>query len=87
MPSQSHSLLRICLIFTPMKNCAIPKEVVVDFIVENGKDILGKVTFVKLPEVEDSLPRAIRICSPRSMMTDLRAAVTRGEKKTLMIAE
>mmetsp|Transcript_21739 Transcript_21739/g.34149 ORF Transcript_21739/g.34149 Transcript_21739/m.34149 type:complete len:80 (+) Transcript_21739:2-241(+) len=37
-----------------------------DFIVENGRDIIGKVSFEDVPG---------------SMMTDLLTAVTRGKKK------
>mmetsp|Transcript_10964 Transcript_10964/g.20062 ORF Transcript_10964/g.20062 Transcript_10964/m.20062 type:complete len:395 (-) Transcript_10964:147-1331(-) len=52
------------LLYADAKNCAFLKEIVVDFMVENGKDILGKVSFENVPS---------------SMMTDILTAVTRGK--------
>lgn len=54
------------LLYADAKNCALLKEAVMDFIVENGRDIIGKVSFEDVPG---------------SMMTDLLTAVTRGKKK------
>eukprot|EP00571_Detonula_confervacea_P010412 CAMPEP_0172303502 /NCGR_PEP_ID=MMETSP1058-20130122/5034_1 /TAXON_ID=83371 /ORGANISM="Detonula confervacea, Strain CCMP 353" /LENGTH=400 /DNA_ID=CAMNT_0013014343 /DNA_START=117 /DNA_END=1319 /DNA_ORIENTATION=- len=54
------------LLYADAKNCALLKEVVMDFIVENGRDILGKVSFEDVPG---------------SMMTDLLTAMTRKTKK------
>lgn len=54
------------LLYADAKNCALLKEVVMDFIVENGKDIIGKVSFEDVPS---------------TMMTDLLTAMTRGKKK------
>jgi len=53
------------LLYADSKNCALLREVVMDFIVENGKDILGKVSFNDVPG---------------SMMTDLLTAMTREKK-------
>jgi len=50
------------LLYADSKNCALLKEAVMDYIVENGNDILGKVSFDNVPG---------------SMMTDLLTAVTR----------
>ena len=50
------------LLYADSKNCALLKEAVMDYIVENGNDILGKVSFSNVPG---------------DMMTDLLTAVTR----------
>ena len=50
------------LLYADSKNCALLKETVMDFILENGDDIIGKVSFDKVPG---------------SMMTDLLTAVAR----------
>ena len=50
------------LLYADSKNCALLKETVMDYIVENGNDILGKVSFSNVPG---------------DMMTDLLTAVTR----------
>ena len=52
------------LLYADSKNCAFLKEVCIDYLVENGKDILGKVSFKN---------------APGTMMTDLLTAVTRGK--------
>ena len=52
------------LLYADAMNCALLKEAAMDYIVENKKDILGKVSF-------DNVPGA--------MMSDLLAAVARGE--------
>ena len=54
------------LLYADSKNCALLKEAVIDFAVENGLDIIGKVSFDNVPG---------------SMMTDLLTAMTRKEKK------
>ena len=54
------------LLYADSKNCALLKEAVMDYIVENGNDILGKVSFDDVPSY---------------MMTDLLTAVSRGEPK------
>ena len=54
------------LLYADSKNCALLKEAVIDFAVENGQDIIGKVSFDDVPG---------------SMMTDLLTAMTRKEKK------
>ena len=55
------------LIYADSKNCAYLKEAVMDFMVENGEDILDKVSFDDLPG---------------SLMKDLLATVTRGKQKS-----
>ncbi|KAL7543893.1 hypothetical protein ACHAXR_013386 [Thalassiosira sp. AJA248-18] len=52
------------LLYADSKNCALLK--VMDYIVENGSNILGTVSFENVPG---------------SMMTDLLTAVTRGKRK------
>ena len=54
------------LLYADSKYCALLKEAVIDFAIENGQDIIGKVSFDNVPG---------------SMMTDLLTAVTRKEKK------
>ena len=54
------------LLYADSKYCALLKEAVIDFAIENGQDIIGKVSFDDVPG---------------SMMTDLLTAVTRKEKK------
>ncbi|KAL7524747.1 hypothetical protein ACHAXR_000698, partial [Thalassiosira sp. AJA248-18] len=54
------------LVYAESKNCALLKEVVMDFIVENGDDIIGNVSFESVPS---------------SVMMDLVTAMTRGKKK------
>ena len=54
------------LLYADAKTCALLKEVVMDFIVENGDDVLEKVSFDDVPGY---------------MMKDLLTAVTRGKKK------
>ena len=54
------------LLYADSKNCALLKEAVIDFAIENGQDIIGKISFDNVPG---------------SMMTDLLTAVTRKEKK------
>jgi len=51
------------LLYADSKNCALLKEAVMDFIVENRDDIIGKVSFDNIPG---------------SMMTDLLTAMARG---------
>ena len=54
------------LLYADSKNCALLKEAVMDYIVENGNDILGKVSFDNVPG---------------SMMADLLTAMTREKNK------
>ena len=54
------------LLYADAKNCALLKEVVMDFVVENGKDIIDKVSFEN---------------APGSMLNDLLTAMTRGKQK------
>jgi hypothetical protein len=54
------------LLYADSKNCALLKEVVIEFVVENGKDILGKVSFENIPS---------------TMMSDLLTAMTWEKKK------
>ena len=60
------------LIYADSKNCAYLKEAVMDFMVENGEDILDKVSFDDLPG---------------SLMKDLLATVTRGKQKSDRISD
>ena len=53
------------LLYADSKNLALLKEAVMDYIVANKDDIIGKVSFDNLPS---------------SMMTDLLTAVSRGEQ-------
>ena len=53
------------LLYADSKNCALLKEAAVDFMVENGKDILDKVSFDDLPG---------------SMVKDLLTAMTREKE-------
>ena len=53
------------LLYADAMNCALLKEAAMDYIVANKKDIMGKVSF-------DNVPGA--------MMSDLLAAVARGEE-------
>ncbi|KAL7524889.1 hypothetical protein ACHAXR_000758, partial [Thalassiosira sp. AJA248-18] len=53
------------LLYADSKNCALLKEVVMDFIVENGEDIIGNASFESVPG---------------SMMMDLVTAMTRGKQ-------
>ena len=50
------------LLYADAKNCALLKEAVVDFVVDNGNDILGKISFNNVPG---------------SVVTDILTAVTR----------
>ncbi|KAL9190035.1 hypothetical protein ACHAXT_007246 [Thalassiosira profunda] len=52
------------LLYADSKNCALLKEMVVDFVAENGKDILGKVSFND---------------APGSVVTDLLTVMTRSK--------
>mmetsp|Transcript_15269 Transcript_15269/g.32310 ORF Transcript_15269/g.32310 Transcript_15269/m.32310 type:complete len:418 (-) Transcript_15269:1410-2663(-) len=54
------------LLYADAKNCALLKEVVMDFVVQNGKDIIdnGTISFENVPG---------------AMMMDLLTAVTRGK--------
>ena len=54
------------LLYADSKNCALLKEAVIDFVVENGNNILGKVSF-------DNVPGGI--------VTDVLTAVTREKNK------
>ncbi|KAL7533349.1 hypothetical protein ACHAXR_008059 [Thalassiosira sp. AJA248-18] len=54
------------LVYAESKNCALLKEVVMDFIVGNMDDIIGNVSFESLPS---------------SMMMDLLTAMNRGKKQ------
>eukprot|EP00585_Thalassiosira_rotula_P001671 CAMPEP_0196153012 /NCGR_PEP_ID=MMETSP0910-20130528/36480_1 /TAXON_ID=49265 /ORGANISM="Thalassiosira rotula, Strain GSO102" /LENGTH=403 /DNA_ID=CAMNT_0041416727 /DNA_START=32 /DNA_END=1243 /DNA_ORIENTATION=- len=54
------------LLYADSKNCALLKETVVDFVVENKEDVLGKVSFDNVPG---------------SVVTDVLTAMTRGEEK------
>ncbi|KAL7524798.1 hypothetical protein ACHAXR_000720, partial [Thalassiosira sp. AJA248-18] len=54
------------LLYADSKNCALLKEVVIDFIVENGDDIIGNASFESVPG---------------SIIMDILTAVTRGKKK------
>lgn len=54
------------LLYADAKNCALLKEVVMDYIVENGKSILASVSFEDVPG---------------AMLTDLLTAMTRGKEK------
>jgi len=53
------------LLYADSKNLALLKEAVMDYIVANKDDVMGKVSFSNLPSY---------------MMTDLLAAVSRGEQ-------
>ena len=55
------------LLYADSKNCALLKEAVIDFVVENGQDIIGKVSFDDVPG---------------SMITDILTATTREKKKS-----
>jgi len=54
------------LLYADSKNCALLKETVMDFIVENGQDVLEKVSLKDVPG---------------GMFADLLTAMTRGKKK------
>ena len=54
------------LLYADSKNLALLKEAVMDYIVANKDDVMGKVSFSNLPSY---------------MMTDLLAAVSRGEQQ------
>ena len=54
------------LLYADSKNCALLKEAVIDFVVENGNNILGKVSF-------DNVPGGI--------VTDILTAITREKNK------
>ena len=54
------------LLYADAMNCALLKEAVMDFILKNKKDIMDKVSFDNVPG---------------SMITDILAAVARGEPK------
>ncbi|KAL7537192.1 hypothetical protein ACHAXR_010471, partial [Thalassiosira sp. AJA248-18] len=54
------------LVYAESKNCALLKEVAMDFIVGNMDDIIGNISFESVPS---------------SMMMDLLTAVNRGKKK------
>lgn len=54
------------LLYADFKNCALLKEAVMDFIVENGEDIVGKVSFDDVPG---------------SIVTDLLTAMNRNLEK------
>mmetsp|Transcript_21709 Transcript_21709/g.47224 ORF Transcript_21709/g.47224 Transcript_21709/m.47224 type:complete len:405 (+) Transcript_21709:47-1261(+) len=54
------------LLYAESKNCALLKEAVMDFIVKNGDDIMGKVSFDNVPG---------------SVVTDLLAAMGRSKRK------
>ena len=60
------------LLYADSKNCAYLKEAVMDFMVENGDDIIGKVSFDNFPG---------------HLVTDLLTAVTRGKKKDSTIGD
>jgi len=53
------------LLYADSKNCTLIKEAVVDFVVENGNSILGKISFNNVPG---------------SVVTDILTAVTRKNK-------
>ena len=55
------------LLYADAMNCALLKEAVMDYIVENGDDILGKVSFDNVPG---------------STVSDILAAMARGKKKS-----
>ena len=54
------------LLYAHAKNCALLQEAAIDFIVENGDDIAGTVSFQDVPG---------------AMMSDLLTAMKRGKKK------
>ena len=54
------------LLYADSKNCALLKEAVIDFMVENGQGVLEKVSLKDVPG---------------GMFADLLTAVTRGKKK------
>mmetsp|Transcript_13569 Transcript_13569/g.29503 ORF Transcript_13569/g.29503 Transcript_13569/m.29503 type:complete len:408 (+) Transcript_13569:38-1261(+) len=56
------------LLYADAKNCALLKEAVMDFIVENDADVLEKVSFKDAP-------------AGPTMITDILAAIVRGKKK------
>ncbi|KAL9183070.1 hypothetical protein ACHAXT_004857 [Thalassiosira profunda] len=59
------------LLYADSKNCALLKEVVMEFLVQNGEDILGNVSFENVPG---------------SMMTDLLTAVRERRRAATMSA-
>ena len=62
------------LIYAESKNCALLKEAVMDFIVENKIEVLNTIYFNG-------------IIAPEIMIRDVLAAVMRGEKKGGSISE
>ena len=54
------------LLYADSKNCALLKEAVIDFMVENGQGVLEKVSLKDVPG---------------GMFADLLTAVTRGKEK------
>ena len=56
------------LLYSESKNCALLKEAVMDFIVENKDEVLEKISFNE-------------VIAPGTLIRDVLAAVARGEKK------
>ena len=57
------------LLYADSKNLALLKEAVMEYVVENGEDIVGKVSFENVPG---------------HMISDLLVAMNRGKKKVAM---
>lgn len=55
------------LLYADSKNCALLKEAVIDFVVGNGNDILGKISFNNVPG---------------SVVTDILTAITREKNNS-----
>ena len=53
------------LLYADAKNCALLKKTVIDFIAENGEQVIGKISFDEVPG---------------NLMNDLLVATTRSKK-------
>jgi len=62
------------LLYAESKNCALLKEAVMDFILENKDEVLNTISFNG-------------VIAPETVIKDVLAAVVRGEKKGGGISE